>query len=70
MAFSDGLGEARQFLVRKMLAVWVKVTIKPDDAAAMIAAEPRPVCYVFERESSADLAVLNDACGRLGRGGR
>ena len=66
MAFSDGLGEARQFLVRKMLAVWVKVTIKPDDAAAMIAAEPRPVCYVFERESSADLAVLNDACGRLG----
>jgi glycerol-3-phosphate O-acyltransferase len=66
MAFREGLSEARQFLARKILTVWVKVTIKPDDAADMIAAEPRPVCYVFERESAADLAVLNDACGNLG----
>jgi hypothetical protein len=34
-----------------------RVTIKPDDAAAAIAARPRPVCYVLERESQADLAV-------------
>jgi glycerol-3-phosphate O-acyltransferase len=41
------------------------VIIKPDDAAASIAARPRPVCYVLERESQTDLAVLNNACGQL-----
>ena len=45
--------------------MWVKVTIKPDDAAAAIAARPRPVCYVLERESLTDLAVLDNACAQL-----
>jgi glycerol-3-phosphate O-acyltransferase len=53
-------------MLRKTLGLWVRVTIKPDDAAAAILARPRPVCYVLERESRADLAVLIDACGRLG----
>jgi glycerol-3-phosphate O-acyltransferase len=61
----DALGEAWHWLVRKVLSFWVKVTIKPDDAATEIAARSRPICYVLERESLADLAVLNDACGRL-----
>jgi len=60
-----GLSQAWHWFVRKALSVWLKVTIKPSDAAAMIAACPRPVCYVLERESLADLAVLNDSCGRL-----
>jgi len=60
-----GLGQAWHWIVRKTLSVWLKVTIKPNDAAAMIAAQPRPVCYVLERDSLADLAVLNDTCGRL-----
>jgi glycerol-3-phosphate O-acyltransferase len=43
----------------------VRVTIKPDDAAAVIAAIPRPVCYVLERESETDLAVLSNVCSQL-----
>ncbi len=43
----------------------MRVTIKPDDAAAAIAARPRPVCYVLERESQTDLAVLSLVCARL-----
>jgi glycerol-3-phosphate O-acyltransferase len=43
----------------------VRVTIKPDDAAAAIAARPRPVCYVLERESQTDLAVLSMVCATL-----
>jgi glycerol-3-phosphate O-acyltransferase len=47
------------------LSLWVRVTIKPDDAAAAIAARPRPICYVLERESQTDLAVLNIVCAAL-----
>ena len=52
-------------LLSKTLGLWVGVTIKPDDAAAMIAAAPRPVCYVLERESKTDLAVLSNGCTQL-----
>jgi glycerol-3-phosphate O-acyltransferase len=48
------------------LSLWVRVTIKPDDAAAAITAGPRPVCYVLERESQTDSAVLSLVCARLG----
>ncbi|HEY6618103.1 MAG TPA: glycerol-3-phosphate 1-O-acyltransferase PlsB [Steroidobacteraceae bacterium] len=58
----DGLGQAWRWSVRKILGLWVRVTIKPEDAVAAIAARPRPVCYVLERESHADLAVLNGVC--------
>jgi glycerol-3-phosphate O-acyltransferase len=58
------LGNAWQWSVRKILSLWVRATIKPDDAAATIAASPRPVCYVLERESQTDLAVLNLVCAR------
>ena len=43
----------------------MRVTIKPDDAAAEIVARPRPVCYVLERESRTDLAVLSMVCAML-----
>ncbi len=39
------------------LGLWVRATIKPDDAAA-IWRRAAAVCYVLERESQADLAVL------------
>ena len=58
----DGLGHAWRWSVRKILGLWVRVTIKPEDAVAAIAARPRPVCYVLERESHTDLAVLNSVC--------
>ncbi len=60
-----GLRQAWHWIVRKTLGVWVKATVKPDDAAALLAGRPRPVCYVLERESKTDLAVLNDTCARL-----
>jgi glycerol-3-phosphate O-acyltransferase len=60
----DGVRRAWQWAVRKILGLWVRVTIKPDDAAA-IAQYPRPVCYVLERESQTDLAVLSLVCAQL-----
>ncbi len=62
----DGLGRAWHWSVRTTLGLWVRVTIKPDDAAAAIAARRRPVCYVLERESQADLAVLSMVCAKAG----
>ena len=56
---------AWRWVVRRALALWVHTDIKPDDAAAQIAAHRRPVCYVLERESQTDLAVLDNACRRL-----
>jgi len=50
--------------VRKVLGLWVRASIKPDDAPAAIAARSRPVCYVLERESQTDLAVLSLVCAR------
>jgi glycerol-3-phosphate O-acyltransferase len=57
-----GLGQAWRWSVRKILGLWVRVTIKPEDAVAAIVARPRPVCYVLERESQTDFAVLNSVC--------
>ena len=59
-----GLGQAWRWSVRKILGLWVRVTIKPEDAVAAIAARPRPVCYVLERESHTDFAVLNGVCAK------
>jgi glycerol-3-phosphate O-acyltransferase len=61
----DGLIRAWRWSVRKILGLWVRTTIKPDEAAAAIAARPRPVCYVLERESQTDLAVLIMVCAKL-----
>jgi glycerol-3-phosphate O-acyltransferase len=59
------VANAWHWTVRKILGLWVRVTIKPDDAAAEIAARPRPVCYVLERESQTDFAVLSMVCNQL-----
>src|SRR5882724_2848176 len=61
----DGLSQAWRWSVRKTLSRWVRATIKPEDAAAAIAARPNPVCYVLDQESQADLAVLDNTCRRL-----
>ncbi len=60
----DGLSRAWHWGVRKTLGLWVRATIKPDDAAATIGA--RPTCYVLERESRTDLAVLSVVSAKLG----
>ena len=59
------MANAWHWTVRKTLSLWVRVSIKPDDAAAEIAATLRPVCYVLERESQTDFAVLSMVCNRL-----
>jgi glycerol-3-phosphate O-acyltransferase len=59
-----GLGQAWRWSVRKLLGLWVRATIKPDDAVAAIASRPRPVCYVLERESQTDFAVLSSVCAQ------
>ncbi len=61
----EGLGRAWHWGVRKVLGLWVRASIKPDEAAAAIAARPLPVCYVLERESRTDLAVLCNVCSEL-----
>jgi glycerol-3-phosphate O-acyltransferase len=61
-----GLTGAWRWGVRKTLGLWVKATIKPEDIADTLAVRARPVCYVLENESHSDLAVLDDACARLG----
>ena len=53
-----GLTRAWRWIARKILGLWVKVTIKPDDIAAALATNTRPVCYVLEHDSHTDLAVL------------
>jgi len=65
MSPSSALTRAWRWVVRKVLGLWVKVTIKPDDIAAKLAAHSRPICYVLENDSQTDLAVLNNACAEL-----
>src|SRR5271170_5274487 len=50
------------WLLRRLLGLWVRFKVRPDDAAALLAGRSHPVCYVLERASISDLAVLQDAC--------
>jgi glycerol-3-phosphate O-acyltransferase len=60
-----GLTRAWRWTVRKILGLWVKVTIKPEEIAARIGARGWPACYVLEHDSHTDLAVLDNACAEL-----
>ena len=60
-----GVSRAWRWIVRKILGLWVKVTIKPEEIARAIASRGRPVCYVLEQDSHTDLAVLDNACAEL-----
>src|SRR5580698_8895165 len=57
-----GVSHAWHWSTGKFLSRWIRATLKPDDVAASIASRPRPVCYVLEWESHADLAILNMVC--------
>src|ERR1700733_14942696 len=61
-----------QGVLRRVLALWVRAALRPEDAAARLAGRSVPVCYVLERRSPSDLAVLQNACmrERLPRPGR
>jgi glycerol-3-phosphate O-acyltransferase len=53
------------WLLRRLLALWVRFTVRPDDAAARLREVNNPLCYVLERCSVTDLAVLQNACMKL-----
>ncbi len=53
------------WLLRRVLALWVRFTVRPEDAALRLRQQRNPVCYVLERRSVTDLAVLQNACVRL-----
>jgi len=61
-----------QGVLSRILALWVRVTLRPEDAAARLNGRSLPTCYVLERRSGSDLAVLQDLCvrERLPRPGR
>ena len=53
------------WLLRRLLALWVRYTVRPDDAVASLRARNNAVCYVLERCDVTDLAVLQNACVKL-----
>ena len=50
------------WLLRRLLALWVRFRIRPDEAAARLHGRDNPLCYVLETRSVTDLAVLQTAC--------
>ena len=50
------------WLLRRLLALWVQFRVRPENAAAQLQGRNHPVCYVLERRSVTDLAVLQAAC--------
>ncbi len=61
-----------QGVLSRVLALWVRATLRPEDAAGWLDARSVPVCYVLEQGSRIDLAVLQLECvrERLPRPGR
>jgi glycerol-3-phosphate O-acyltransferase len=53
------------WLLRRLLALWVRFRVVPEDAAAALQARSHPLCYVLERRSVTDLALLQRACQAL-----
>jgi glycerol-3-phosphate O-acyltransferase len=61
-----------QGVLSRVLALWVRATLRPEDAAVRLGGRTVPVCYVLERSSRVDFAVLQSVCvrERLPRPGR
>ncbi len=54
------------WLLHRLLALWVRFKILPEeDIASRLQSRAAPICYVLERRSVTDLAVLQSACVRL-----
>src|SRR5579872_3561469 len=56
----------------RFLALWVRASVRPEDAPTRLNSRPGAVCYVLEQRSRIDLAVLQEVCvrARLPRPGR
>ncbi len=53
------------WLLHRVLALWVRYRVLPEDIPARLQRGTAAVCYVLERRSVTDLAVLQRACVRL-----
>jgi glycerol-3-phosphate O-acyltransferase len=50
-------------ILRQILRPWVRAEVRPEDFASRIEARAgAPLCYVLERRSNTDLAVLQNVC--------
>jgi glycerol-3-phosphate O-acyltransferase len=59
------MDRARSWFLRRLLALWVRYKVRPDEAVSHVRDRDKPVCYVLENSSVTDLAVLQDACVKL-----
>jgi glycerol-3-phosphate O-acyltransferase len=54
------------WLLRRFFRLWVRAAVQPAEAPAALTAPHTPVCYVLERDSVADLAVLCNVTSKAG----
>src|ERR1700761_1546531 len=59
------MDRARSWFLRRLLALWVRYKVRPDEAVSHVRDRDKPVCYVLEYSSVTDLAVLQDASVKL-----
>src|SRR5882672_1937836 len=53
------------WFLRRLLGLWVRFTVRPEDAVARLHGRTNPICYVLERRDITDLAVLQNAAVSL-----
>ncbi len=53
-------------LMRRLVGLWARVEAHPAQRLERLAGEPGPVCYVLERRSRTDLAILENLCVQRG----
>jgi glycerol-3-phosphate O-acyltransferase len=53
------------WLLRRFFRLWVRAAVQPAEAPPVLTAPASPVCYVLERDSVADLAVLCNVANRM-----
>ena len=53
------------WLLRRFFKLWVRAAVQPAEAPPSLTSADTPVCYVFDRDSVADLAVLCNVTARM-----
>ncbi len=54
-----------QWLLRRFFRLWVRAAVQPAEPSAALGKPTIPMCYVLERHSRADLAVLCNVAAKL-----
>jgi glycerol-3-phosphate O-acyltransferase len=53
------------WLLRRFFRMWVRAAVQPPEPPPALVAADKPVCYVLDRDSAADLAVLCNVAARM-----